>query len=90
MKNHSLKNNWIALSNPESDNITKIRGYLKLSISVLNDNDPRVELTTDNSSNKCLIPSEIKIEYKQLSIYLIKAEELPDMDSIIKKKNKNK
>ena len=90
MKNHSLKNNWIALSNPESENITKIRGYLKLSISVLNDNDPRVELITDNSSNKCLIPSEIKIEYKQLSIYLIKAEELPDMDSIIKKKNKNK
>jgi hypothetical protein len=90
MKNHSLKNNWIALSNPESDNITKIRGYLKLSISVLNDNDPRVELITDNSSSKCLIPSQIKVEYKQLSIYLIKAEELPDMDSIIKKNNKNK
>ena len=90
MNQHSLKNSWIALSNPESDNITKIRGYLKLSISVLHDNDPRVELNLDNSSNKCLIPSQIKVEYKQLSIYLIKAEELPDMDSIIKKDIKNK
>mgnify|MGYP002623964632 CR=1 FL=1 len=33
---------------------------------------------------------EIKFEYKQLSIYLIKAEELPDMDSIVKKKNKDR
>ena len=90
MKNHCLKNHWLALSNPESNDMTKIRGYLKLSISVLHDEDPRVELRTDTQSLNCLIPSEIKIEYKQLSIYLIKAEELPDMDYIIKKKAKNR
>ena len=27
MKNHSLNNQWIALSNPESKDITKTRGY---------------------------------------------------------------
>ena len=32
---HALHNIWIGLANPESDNISKIRGYLKLSISVL-------------------------------------------------------
>ena len=90
MKNHCLKNHWLVLSNPESNDMTKIRGYLKLSISVLHDSDPRVELITDTKSIHCLIPSEIKIEYKQLSIYLIKAEELPDMDYIVKKKDKNK
>ena len=90
MKNHCLKNHWLALSNPESNDITKIRGYLKLSISVLHNNDSRVELITDTQSLKCLIPSEIKIDYKQLSIYLIKAEELPDMDYIVKKKAKNR
>ena len=90
MKNHCLKNHWLALSNAESDDITKIRGYLQLSISVLHDSDPRVELITNTNSIKCLIPSQIKLEYKQLSIYLIKAEELPDMDYVLKKKNKNK
>ena len=29
MKNHVLKNHWLALSNPESKDMTKIRGYLK-------------------------------------------------------------
>ena len=90
MKNHSLNNHWIALSNPESKDITKIRGYLKLSISVLHDNDPRVELKSLPESTNCIIPSQIKVEYKQLRIYLIKAEELPDMDSLLKKKAKNR
>ena len=89
MKNHSLNNHWLALSNPESKDMTKIRGYLKLSISVLNDNDPRVELKSDPNSTSCFVPSQIKVEYKQLSVYLIKAEELPDRDSFIaKKKNR--
>ena len=88
MKNHSFNNQWIALSNPESKDITKTRGYLKLSISVLHDNDPRVELKSCPDSTNFLMPSQIKVEYKQLKIYLIKAEELPDMDSIINKKGK--
>ena len=90
MKNHCLKNHWLVLSNPESNDMTKIRGYLKLSLSVLHNDDPRVELITDTQSIKCLIPSQIQIEYKQLSIYLIKAEELPDMDYLVKKKTKNR
>jgi len=90
MKNHTLNNHWLALSNPESKDMTKIRGYLKLSISVLHDDDPRVELKSDPDSTDCFVPSQIKFEYKQLSIYLIKAEELPDMDSIMKKKNKDR
>ena len=91
MKNHSLNNHWLALSNPESKDMTKIRGYLKLSISVLNDNDPRVELKSDPESTSCFVPSQIKVEYKQLSVYLIKAEELPDRDTLIgKPKNKNR
>ena len=90
LKNHSLNNHWLALSNPESKDMTKIRGYLKLSISVLHDDDPRVELRAIPDSINCLIPSQIKVEYKQLNIYLIKAEELPDMDSVLKKKAKNR
>ena len=81
MKNHSLNNHWLALSNPESKDMTQIRGYLKLSISVLHDNDPRVELKSNPDSINCFIPSQIKVEYRQLSIYLMRVEEVPDMDS---------
>ena len=89
MRNHSLNNHWLTLSNPESKDMTKIRGYLKLSISVLHDSDPRVELKSDPESTSCFVPSQIKVEYEQLSIYLIRAEELPDRDSIVaKKKNR--
>ena len=90
MKNHTLNNHWLALSNPESNDMTKIRGYLKLSITVLHDNDPRIELRSNPDSTDCFVPSQVNIRYQQLIIYLIKAEELPDMDSIIRKKNKNK
>ena len=39
---HRLSNFWIVLSNPESDNYTRINGYLKLSISILHSDDRRV------------------------------------------------
>ena len=86
MKNHSLNNHWLALSNPESKDMTQIRGYIKLSISVLHDNDPRVELRSNPESTSFFLPSQVKIQYRQMSIYLIKAEELPDRDSILEKK----
>ena len=69
MKNHTLNNHWIALSNPESKDMTKIRGYLKLSISVLHDSDPRIELTSNPDSINCFMPSQVKVEYRQLKIY---------------------
>ena len=90
MKNHVLKNHWLALSNPESKDMTKIRGYLKLSISVLHDNDPRVELKSDPNSIKCFVPSQIKVEYRQLSIYLMKVEEVPDMESTFNLEKKDR
>ena len=90
MKNHSMMNTWLALSNPESSDMTQVRGFLKLSISVLNDNDPRVELNLNPNSGECQVPSQIKMQYELLSIYLIRAEELPDMDSILIKSKKNR
>ena len=86
---HTLKNIWIGLSNTESEEITKIRGYLKLSISVLNENDNRVELEPkDSDLGDCIIPIEIKMKYKQISFYFFKGEEFPDMDEIFSKKKK--
>ena len=88
--NHCLKNFWLALANPLSDNISKVRGFLKLSISVLNENDPKIELNLDNNINETMIPSQIKLEYEMISIYFMRAENLPDMDAIFKESKVNK
>ena len=87
---HALQNFWLALANPESDDMTKVRGFLKLSISVLNDNDPRIELTSKPNSSDCMVPSQIKMQYKMVSLHFFRAEELPDMDAIIKTSKVNK
>ena len=79
---HCMKNTWIGLSNPESDDITKVRGYLKLSISILNENDSRVELEPNEGGEEdCIMPNQIKMKYKQISFYFIRGEDFPDMDS---------
>ena len=88
---HCLKNIWIGLSNCESDDMTKIRGYLKLSISVLNENDNRVELEPKEGGDEaCIIPNEIKMKYKQISFIFIRGEKFPDMDSIFSERTGNK
>ena len=90
MKNHCLKNNWLALANPESDDLTKVRGYLKVSISVLNDLDPRVELKINDKNVDISFPTQIKKKYKLLSFYIIRAEKLPEMNSSDNEKKVNR
>ena len=86
-EDHALHNIWIGLANPESDNISKVRGYLKLSISVLNDSDSRVELEMkENEMSNCIVPAQIKMKYKQISFYFFRGEEFPDMDSVFSTK----
>ena len=90
MKNHCLKNNWLALANPESDDLSKVRGYLKVSISVLNDLDPRVELKINDKNKDISFPTQIKKKYKLLSFYIIRAEKLPEMNTSENEKNVNR
>ena len=84
---HTLRNIWIGLSNSESEDMSQIRGYLKLSVSVLNESDDRVELEPkDSELGNCIIPIEIKMKYKQISFYFFRGEEFPDMDAVFSEK----
>ena len=89
---HCLKNLWVALANPEADDITKINGYLKLSISITSTEDEKIELTPDPSADQdCMIPPQIKTTYKQLEISIYKGENFPDMENLIgKERTKDK
>ena len=80
-EDHALHNVWIGLANPESEDITKIRGYLKISVSVLHEGDQRVELESiETEISNCIIPSQIQMTYKQISFYFFRGEDFPDMD----------
>ncbi len=83
---HCIKNLWIALANPEAKDITKINGYLKLSINICSTEDEKVELNPDPASDTdCMLPPQIKTTYKQLQIYIYKGEQFPDMDNVFGK-----
>ena len=61
---HCIKNLWIALANPEANDITKINGYLKLSISITSTEDEKVELTEEEKikqSIREMVQSRMKI-----------------------------
>ena len=78
---HCLKNLWIALANPESKDITSINGYLKLSISILSQSDPKIELSPmPNNDGDCMIPPQIELKYKQIAVYIFKGESFPDIN----------
>ena len=82
-ENHCIKNIWIALANPEAKDITKINGYLKLSISIASTEDEKIELSPDPSNDSdCMLPPQIKTSYKQLEIFIFKGEDFPDMDKM--------
>ena len=83
---HCIKNLWIALANPEANDITKINGYLKLSISITSTEDEKVELNPDPTKDEdCMVPPQIKVRYKQLEISIYKGENFPDMENLIGK-----
>ena len=86
---HSLKNLWVALANPEAKDITKINGYLKLSINISSTDDEKIELKPDpNCESDCMLPPQIKTKYKQLQIFVFKGEEFPDMENSFGKEEK--
>ena len=89
---HCVKNLWIALANPESKDITKINGYLKLSISILSTEDEKVELNPDPTKDEdCMVPPQIRVTYKQLEISIFKGENFPDMENLFgKERTKDK
>lgn len=39
MKDHTMEHQWIALSDPASENFSEVTGYMKLSISVAGEGD---------------------------------------------------
>ena len=82
-ENHCVMNKWIVLSNPQSEDFSTVRGYLKISASVLHELDKPVDLTLPGKitdREELMIPPQIRLQTKQLILQFLKAEGLPKMD----------
>lgn len=82
-KDHCIRHQWVALSNPQAKGFSKVRGYIKLGISVTHESDSPADLTlvTNTASDSVILPPQVVPQTSQLKITLLKAENLPVMDS---------
>lgn len=83
---HAIFNQWIGISNPTAKNFNDLCGYLKISASVIGQGDEQVPLTDDLGLDRTdkevmLLPPYISMKYYQMKFRLIKAENLPKMDT---------
>lgn len=63
MKDHALLHTWLALSNPEGEDLNDITSYIKLSINVSGPGDEQLQLSDDTSvedSKQVMMPASIK------------------------------
>ena len=81
-KNHCILHTWVALSNPYSEEVSIMRGLLKLGVSILHSKDQPVDLTGFSKEDKILVPPQVKLKAQQLVIQFFIAQNLPIMDQI--------
>lgn len=82
---HASHNCWIGLFNYENDTSDGLNGYLRLSISVLHEQDKKCPLElkdSDVNSKNLLVPSinTGKINFQMLCFYVYCVFDIPDMD----------
>ena len=82
MKQHTMFNQWLALSNPASGNFNEVTGYLKVSISVTTVGDEQIQLQEQvgPESDKIMMSPSLAPEFHQLKMRIYRADKLPSMD----------
>ena len=79
---HCILHQWVVLTNPYSEDISVMRGVLKLGASVLHESDKAEDLTQKSQGDTISVPPQVKLRTIQLVIQLLKAENLPIMDTV--------
>ena len=68
-KNHVLMHQWVALSNPNSENYSDITAYMKVSISVAASGDEQVEITEEEGpgdERNVMMPPQLNPKFYQV------------------------
>lgn len=84
----TIRHKWFILQDRTGD-FQKVKGYVKMSISLSADKDPKVELAPEtfdpniqSMKDVVEIPPSIRLQTNQLSIRIIRGENLPKLDNI--------
>ena len=82
---HAILNQWVGLSNPSAKNFNVLSGHLKMSVSVIGENDNQIALTDDTGVDRTelqlmQLPPHISVKYYQFKFRIIKGQLLPKMD----------
>ena len=83
---HAILNQWVGLSNPSAENFNVLSGHLKMSVSVIGENDNQIALTDDTGVDRTelqlmQLPPHISVKYYQFKFRIIKGQLLPKMDT---------
>lgn len=90
-KDRTIHHRWFILQNRDDPSqFQKVKGYVKLSLTLSHSQDPKIELLPesleDRAKNKTKwdveIPASISIKTNQIVINLIRGENLPVLDSV--------
>lgn len=83
MNDHAMLHKWIVMSNPESDDIGEVTGYLKLSVTITGESDAQVQIGDDPNPDvdDIIQPPQIKPEFYQLYIRFFQAQKIVAMDT---------
>lgn len=87
MKDHLLLHQWIAFSNPNSENYSEITGYLKVSVTVAASGDEQVQINEDDdggNDDNVMMPPQLNPKFYQVKVRFFQAQDLPAMDMGIK------
>ena len=71
MKDHLLLHQWLAFSNPNSENYSEITGYLKVSISVAASGDEQVQINEDDdgaNDDNVMMPPQLNPKFYQVKV----------------------
>ena len=84
---HTLRNQWIAMNLPSSANYKEIRALLRVSVAVQGPGDPSVKLEgaqgfESTEKHQIMMPLSITRQYKEFSIGILTAQNLPKMDEL--------
>ena len=86
MKKHTMAHQWIALSDPSSENFSEVNAYMKLSITVAAGGDEQEPLEPEppgSKNDKVMMPPSIRPEFYQIRFRFFRAENLPSMDTAL-------
>lgn len=85
---HSIHNQWVAMNMPSSAEYEKIRALLQVSVAIQGPGDSSVKLEEAQGFEspedyKVIMPPSVTREYKQFTIGVLTAQNLPGMDDVV-------